>query len=87
MFILAITRPGREFIYNFKTAHAVSKSSGEKIAAICNECRYKLQPGEIWHMYEVDQYDTAHDWACFHKFTIRNGIVKDVETYSYHKVW
>lgn len=78
MLILAITQSGKEFFYNAKSAHAVSKKSGEKIRDICNKCGYKLKPGAIWHIYEIDKYSYAYDYAQFQKFTIRNGIVKDV---------
>lgn len=77
MKILAITTAGREFMYNPKTARAVSNASAEKIAAVVNHYKYKLQPGQVWYCYDIDKYDTAFYYAQVQRFTIRKGIVSD----------
>lgn len=81
MKILAITESGREFLYNPKSARQVSNASAEKIAAVVNAYKYKLQPGQVWHCYDVDKYDTAFVYASGQRFTIRKGIVKDCRCY------
>lgn len=68
MYILAITRTGQEFAYKTKSAHAVSKASREHIRDDLNSIRYKLNDGEAWHIYEVDEYDQAYDFAQEQKF-------------------
>lgn len=75
MYILAISQKGKEFFYNPKSARKVSKRSGELIADVCNKYNFLLKPGEIWFMHEIDQYDTAYEYALYQTFTIRNGIV------------
>lgn len=75
MYILAISQKEKEFFYNPKSARKVSKRSCKLIANICNEYNFLLKPGEIWSVHEVDQYDTAYEYALYQSFTIRNGIV------------
>ena len=76
MTVLAITKAGSEYLYNARTAHKVSKRSAERICKIVNDCEYRIKDGEIWHTYEVDEYDAASDYAETQCFTIRNGLVK-----------
>ena len=77
MKILARTTPGREFMYSARSAHKVSARSADKICAIVNEYKHLLgtPAGECWHVYDVDQYDAAFQYAQYQAFTIRNGIV------------
>lgn len=77
MLILAITNEGQEFIYNARSARAVSKNSASKICDIVNEYKYKLKAGQKWHVYDVDKYDIAFDYATRQAFKIRRGIVSD----------
>lgn len=78
MYILAIACKGKEFLYDAASAHEVSKNSAEKIKNLLNKLNYKITgDGKIWHTYEVDQYDKAYDYACYQRFTIRKGIVKE----------
>ena len=77
MKILAITTDGKEYMYNVKTARAVSDRSAARIAQIANENKYLLQPGQVWYCYDIDKYDSAYDVAQFQRFTIRKGVVSD----------
>ena len=77
MTILAKAIEGREFIYSVRSAHAVPAKSAEKIRDIANSVRYQLDDGEVWYLFDIDQYCAAYDFALLQKFTIRNGIVKD----------
>lgn len=77
MLILAITNEGQEYIYSARSARAVSKKSARLICDIANENKYKLKPGQKWHIYDVDKYDIAFDYATRQAFRIRNGIVSD----------
>lgn len=79
MKILAKTRIGAEFLYNARTAHAVSERSAKKILEIVNKHNFRLDPAknETWHLYDVDQYDNAFYYAMDQRFTIRNGIVTE----------
>lgn len=80
MLILAKAIKGSEFMYDSKSAHSVSKRSAKKIMDVLNHenVRWTLKENQIWHIYEVDIYDRAYDFAVTQKFTIRNGIVKHV---------
>lgn len=80
MLVCAMSLKGKEFFYKANTARKVSKASAQKICDIANKCEflYSYHPGYVWHIYEVDQYDQAYEYAQFQKFTIRNGIVKSV---------
>lgn len=77
MYIIAKTIKGREFMYNPKTARRVSARSAKTILEVVNRYAFLLdtERGEIWHIYEIDQYDTAFCFAQSQAFTIRNGIV------------
>lgn len=76
MIILAKTIPGKEFIYSVHSAHKVSKASAKTILKIVNEFRFTLKETEIWHLYHIDEYDSAFVIAQRQAFTIRKGIVK-----------
>ena len=78
MLIIAKTVKGKEYYYGVKTAHKVSMAGSEKILEVLNRVRYQLGDGQTWHIYEIDRYDTAYDYAEFQKFTIRKGIVKEI---------
>lgn len=75
MKILAKSKAGHEFIYNPTSAHEVSERSGRTIMDILNRVRYDIKADEVWHIHNVDQYDTAYSFAQTQKFTIRNGVV------------
>ena len=76
MTIIAKTQPGREFIYNAKSAHKVSKASAAYICKICNEYKYRLNNDEKWHVYEIDAYDAAADIATIQHGRVCKGTVK-----------
>lgn len=75
MKILAKAIKGQEFMYSIRSAHKVSARSATVILDIVNKYRFQLKDNEIWHIYDVDEYDTAYDVAQFQSFTIRNGVV------------
>lgn len=77
MKIIAKTIKGQEFCYNARSARKVSAASAEKICKIVNEYKYLLgtNDGEIWHVYDIDCYSKAWDYAQYQAFTIRNGVV------------
>ena len=77
MYILAQTTPGKEYFYDARTAHAVSKASAEKICDIVNKYKHVIgtPAGRTWHVYTISEYDIAADYARFQKFTIRRGVV------------
>lgn len=83
MLIAAKTIKGKEFLYNPKTAHKVSKRSGKRIVDFLNSCAWKCNPGEIWFVYEIDKYDQAFEIAQFQSFTIRNGNLYHSTAYSF----
>ena len=77
MTILAITRPGEEFLYKVATAHNVNQAKAKKIADMLNNAKYMLKDGEIWYPYEVDEYDTAYDFAQFQRFEYgKRGLIR-----------
>lgn len=78
MKIVAITREGWEFFYDFRTAHTVSMRGAERICEMLNRARYMLKDGYTWHVYDVDGYDHAEAYAKDQKFYIRNGKLKRV---------
>lgn len=75
MKVIAKAKIGSEFIYNAASARKVSERSAQKILAVVNEMKWRLNDGETWHIYDVDEYDNAFYYAQRQAFTIRKGIV------------
>ena len=77
MKILAKTVQGREYMYSARSARKVSARSAQYILNVVNKAGFLLdrEKGEIWHIYDIDEYDTAYDYALFQSFTVRKGIV------------
>lgn len=75
MIIIARTRKGEEFQYSYASAHRVPKSSARKICDALNRAQYGITPEQIWHVYEIDKYDIAYDFAEHKRFGIRNGKI------------
>ena len=64
MTVLAIACKGKEFLYNVRSAHEVSKASADWICNVLNQNRYKLKEGEVWHKFtDICFYDTAWSYA------------------------
>lgn len=80
MLVLAKSKKGHEYLYDPKSAHAVSKRSVKVIAELLNspDIRWLLAENQAWYPHEVDEYDSAYNHALRQKFIIRNGIVKHV---------
>lgn len=76
MTVLAKAKVGSEYLYVINSAHKVPKASARKIMDILNDVRWNLKDGEIWHMYEIDEYCPGYTYAATQRFSIRKGIVK-----------
>lgn len=77
MKILARSEKNREYLYIPSSARAVSAKNAVTICDRLNAAGYKLLAGEIWHIHDVDQYDTAYYYARYQRFTIRSGKIYD----------
>lgn len=77
MKIVARSEKGREFFYIPSSARSVPVSSALKICNALNAAGYQLLAGEVWHVHDVDIFDTAYDYAQFQKFFIRSGKLYD----------
>lgn len=78
--IIAKTIKGKEFFYNANSAYKVSANSAEKILTVLNSVRWNLSDNQVWHIYDIDEFDNAYTVARYQKFTIRKGTVKAVYT-------
>ena len=76
--MIAKALEGQEFLYNPNTAHEVPKSSAKAICAALNEAGYKLKPGEVWHVYDCDEYTRRWTNAGALAFAKRNGYVVEI---------
>ncbi len=63
MKILAKTIAGNEFIYSASSAHKVNAKNAEKIASCLNQVGFLLKGDEIWHVYEVEDWENAYLYA------------------------
>ena len=77
MKILAIAPKGKEFIYDYTTAHKVSKRAAVTIRDILNHLNYKLSSGYIWYIYDIDTYDTAYVYAEEQSFSVYKNHIKE----------
>ena len=77
MKILAQAVKEREYLYDPRTAHKVSNASGERIRDALNRSGYGLKSGRVWHMYDVDEYDTAYDFAQDQAFKVYRGSIRE----------
>ena len=77
MFIVAITNKGREYAYNYTTAHKVSKASAYRICDCLNENRFHLKENQVWYVYDIDQYDMAYDFASNQEFRVYKDKIKE----------
>ena len=82
MTIIAKTHTGTEYLYSASSAFSVSKRSAKEICRTLNAHRYRLNNGETWHVYEIDQYDAAYTVAQNQRCTIRKGMVKIYSAYG-----
>ena len=70
---IAITEPGKEFLFNRSSMIAVPTATAEKIAAALTDASYKIKPGQKWHVYENDFY--YNDYISDKISGIRNGKI------------
>lgn len=75
MKIVAKSVKGHEFLYSARSAHKVSERSAEYICSELNRVQYNLKDGEVWFIHDIDQYDSAYDYATEQAFTTRKGGV------------
>jgi len=77
MTILAKAIKGQEFLYSAKSAHKVNKKNAGGIAECLNNCGFMLKDDEVWHVFEVDEYENAYLYAETQSFYIsKNGALK-----------
>lgn len=73
MKIIAIAMKGQEYMYSLRSVHRVSEKYAKGICDCLNRNNFRLKENEVWHIHDVDKYDSAYDVAQFQKFQIRNG--------------
>lgn len=82
MTIVAKTHSDSEYMYISRSAHRVSKASAAYIRDVLNEHKYLLNPGETWHIYEIDGYDAASDYVQEQYCRVYEGSVKAYSPYA-----
>ena len=84
MYIISKALKGKEFLYSTKyTILCKNETQANKLAKFLNEHNdtaldiFKLKDDEIWHTYEIDEYDTPP------RYTLKqtNGKIAIVENY------
>lgn len=74
MLVLAKSLKGREFYYNVRSAHQVSKASAHKIADILNSKPFVVD-NMVWAVHDVGYLQEAYAFGEKQAFRIRKGIV------------
>lgn len=75
MKMIAKAIEGKEYLYIAKTAHKVSARSADRICEALNQQRYQLSEGQIWHVYDMGDYEKEHTAAGYLSFCIKNGYL------------
>lgn len=74
MLVLAKSLKGREFYYNPRSAHSVSRSSAKKIADILNG-KPNVVENWVWSLHDVGCLQEAYAFGETQSFKIRKGVV------------
>ena len=77
MTVIAIAKMGQEFMYKTSTSHSVNEKKSDLIIKALNNIRYKLQPGEVLHKYNVSKWDNAGVYGETQKFTLGKTGLKE----------
>lgn len=77
MTIVALTRPGQEYLYNIRSAHEVSAAAADRICDALNANKIGLLAGHVWHVYAIDKYMPAWAYAEVQKYYIRGGYLRE----------
>ena len=77
MKIVAVSPKGKEYIYNFTTAHEVSKASAEKICKCLNDHKFRIRDDQVWAIHDADRYDNGYYYAEDQKFRVYKGQVRE----------
>lgn len=77
MTVIAIAKMGQEFMYKTSTAHSVNEKKADLIIKALNKIGYKLQPGEVWHKYNVAKWENAGVYGETQKFTLGKSGLKE----------
>lgn len=79
MTVLAKSVEGQEFLYSASSAHKVAKAAVGKVCEALNKLKYNLKEGEVWYKHDVDEYDSAFDYAQTQRFVFcSNGSIREV---------
>ena len=70
MIIVAIACRDYEFMYRSYTAHKVNEKKADKIVELLNAAGYQLRDDEVWHKFNVSNYDNASVYAEHQRFTL-----------------
>jgi hypothetical protein len=77
MIVIARAKKGAEFLYSYGSAHKVPKASARKICDALNRLQYGITEEQVWHVFEVDEYDRAFFYGERQSFRIyRNKIIE-----------
>ncbi len=84
MKIVARTFKGKEYLRIMWSSHKVPARSANKIAEALNDARWQLRSeDELWHVYDVDEYDSCYEIALQQPLRIRNGAVYATRAVGY----
>ena len=72
--------PGKEYLYDGKSAHAVPVASADYICKVLNQHKYKGadQVHSVWHVFDCDGGEEWHLPVIYQQFKVRKGIVTEV---------
>lgn len=73
--MVAISKAGAEFAYKRESAHEVPASSAQAIADALNAAQYRIKPGEVWAVHDMDWFMEEYTGAGYQKFSRRNGKI------------
>lgn len=78
MVVLAKAIKGKEFLYDARSSHEVSKASADVICKVLNDIMYQLKENEVWHKFtDFCQYSAGWEYATFQKFSRYKNRIRE----------
>ena len=82
MTVLAKAVKGKEFLYDAKSAHEVSKASADVICDTLNATKFLLKEGEVWHKFDFGPYSEGWAFAMVQKFTRYKTSIRETRKWG-----
>lgn len=81
--VIAKTMEGNEYLYSKLASYKVAEKSAKAICKVLNDCKWQLKDGEIWHIYDVGEWELDFMNARFQRLTKKKNGMVVARSYDY----